>query len=108
MAFPLRRLPELWCGDAREPGRPPALYWNSCTPQAWSAGGSFLLIATLLGLGADAPRGRLRIAPIKTALWQRMEVSGLHFAGHQIDFAVHGDQVRVGRVPPGVRVQVAS
>jgi glycogen debranching enzyme len=108
MAFPLRRLPELWCGDVREPSRPPALYWNSCTPQAWSAGSSYLLIATLLGLEADARRSTLRIAPIKTALWQRIEVSGLHFAGHRIDFEVDGDQLRVGKLPRGIRVQVDS
>jgi glycogen debranching enzyme len=108
MEFPMRRLPELWCGDAREAGRPPALYWNSCTPQAWSAGCAYLLIATLLGLEADARRGRLRIAPIKTALWRRIEVSGLHFAGHRIDFEVDGEQVKVGQLPPGIRVRVNS
>jgi glycogen debranching enzyme len=109
MAFPLRRLPELWCGDAREPGRPPAVYWNGCTPQAWSAGSAYLLVATLLGLEADAPRGRLRIAPIKTALWERIEVRGLHFAGHRIDFGVDGGgRVKVGKLPRGITVQVAS
>jgi glycogen debranching enzyme len=107
MAFPLGRLPELYCGDAREPGRPPAIYWNSCTPQAWSAGCTYLLIATLLGLEADASIGRLRIAPLKTPLWGRMEVSGLHFAGHRLDFEVLGERVKAGNVPGGIRLELA-
>ena len=108
MAFPSRRLPELWCGDPREPGQPPSLYWNSCTPQAWSAGSAYLLLTTLLGLEADAELGRLRIAPIETKLWRRVEVSGLHFAGHRIDFAVEGKQVKVGKLPKGITVERSS
>jgi glycogen debranching enzyme len=104
-AFPLRRLPELWCGDPREPGQPPSLYWNSCAPQAWSAGSAFLLLSTLLGLEADAESGLLRIAPIATPLFGRLEVSGLHFAGHRIDFSVDGTAVKVGALPKGIRVE---
>jgi hypothetical protein len=58
-----------------------------------------------LGLEADATRGRLRIAPIETPLWKRVEVTGLHFAGHRIDFAIDGTQVKVGKLPKGVRVE---
>lgn len=105
MAFPLRRLPELWSGDPREQGRPPSLYWNSCAPQAWSAGSAFLLLSTLMGLEADSGTGRLRIAPIATPLYRRLEVSGLHFAGHRIDFSVVGTTVKVGGLPRGIRVE---
>jgi glycogen debranching enzyme len=105
IAFPLRRLPELWCGDSREPGQPPSVYWNSCAPQAWSAGSVFLLLSTLLGLEADALAGRLRIAPVDTPLFHRLEVSGLHFAGRRIDFSVEGEEVRVGKLPRGIRVE---
>jgi glycogen debranching enzyme len=104
MAMPLRRLPELWCGDEREAGRPPVDYPNTCTPQAWSAASAFLLVSTLLGLQADAAHGTLRIAPIETRLWKRVEVSGLHFGGHRIDFSVDGTDVKVGKLPDGIRV----
>jgi glycogen debranching enzyme len=104
MAMPLRRLPELWCGDEREPGRPPVDYPNTCTPQAWSAASAFLLVSTLLGLKADATHGVLRIAPIATSLWKRVEVSGLHFGGHRIDFSVEGTEVKVGKLPGGLTV----
>jgi glycogen debranching enzyme len=104
MAFPDRRMPELWCGTDRAPGEMPDDYRNSCSPQNWAAGSSFSLVTTLLGLEADATRGRLRIAPIETPLWRRVEVTGLHFAGHRIDFAVDGTQVKVGRLPKGITV----
>ena len=104
MAMPLRRVPELWCGDEREPGRPPVDYPNTCTPQAWSAACAFLLVSTLLGLEPDAASGRLRVAPIETPLWRRVEVSGLHFAGHRIDFSVEGTKVTVGRLPSGISI----
>jgi glycogen debranching enzyme len=103
--MPLRRLPELWCGDEREPGRPPVDYPNTCTPQAWSAASAFLLVSTLLGLQADALNGTLRVAPIATRLWKRVEVSGLHFGGHRIDFSVDGTEVKVGKLPGGITVE---
>jgi glycogen debranching enzyme len=104
MAFPDRRMPELWCGTDRVPGEMPDDYRNRCSPQNWAAGSTFSLVTTLLGLEADATRGRLRIAPIETPLWRRVEVTGLHFAGHRIDFAVDGTQVKVGRLPKGITV----
>jgi glycogen debranching enzyme len=108
MAMPWRRLPELWCGNEREPGRPPVDYPNTCTPQAWSAASAFLLVSTLLGLQADATHGTLRISPIGTSLFRRVEVSGLHFAGHRIDFAVDGTDVKVGKLPSGISVSTGD
>jgi glycogen debranching enzyme len=106
MAFPDRRMPELWCGTDREPGAIPDDYRNSCRPQNWAAASTFSLVTTLLGLDADATRGRLRIAPIETPLWSRVEVTGLHFAGHRIDFAIDGTDVKVGKLPPGITLEV--
>jgi glycogen debranching enzyme len=104
MAFPDRRLPELWCGTLRQPGELPDDYRNSCSPQNWAAASTFSLLTTLLGLHADARRGRLSIAPLATPLFKRLEVTGLHFAGERLDFAVQGTEVTVGRVPPGINV----
>jgi glycogen debranching enzyme len=106
MSFPKRRLPELWCGNDRESDSPPLNYRNSCSPQAWAAGSAFQLIAAVLGLEADAHRKQLRIAPIATPLWRRMEVRGLHFAGHRIDFSVEGTRVKLGTLPRGITVDI--
>ena len=105
MAFPDRRPPELWCGNPRQPGELPNDYRNSCSPQNWAAASTFSLLSTLLGLEADAPRGRLRISPLKTPLFQRMQVTGLHFKGERIDFTVEGDRVKKGRLPSGIKVE---
>ena len=104
-AFPERRMRELWCGTDRMPGATPDDYRNSCSPQNWAAAATFSLVTTLLGLEADATRGRLRIAPIETPLWSRIEVTGLHFGGQRIDFAVDGTQVKVGKLPKGITVR---
>jgi glycogen debranching enzyme len=106
MSFPKRRLPELWCGNERESESPPVNYRNSCSPQAWAAGSAFQLITSLLGLEADARRKHLRIAPVETPLWRRMEVRGLHFAGHRIDFSVEGTRVKLGALPRGITVDI--
>lgn len=104
--FPMRRPPELFCGDSREPDRPPREYWNTCTPQLWSAAAMFACVASILGLEADPRRKTLRVAPVQTRLWRWIEVTGLHFAGHRIDFGVRGEEVKVGELPAGVRVRV--
>jgi glycogen debranching enzyme len=102
--FRLRRPPELFCGDVRVPGAPPKEYGNTCTPQLWSAAAMFTCVSSILGLEADPRRKTLRVAPVRTALWNRVEVTGLHFAGQRIDFAVEGTQVKPERLPPGVRI----
>ena len=104
MSFPDRRPPELWCGTARAPGEMPDDYRNSCSPQNWAAASTFSLLGTLLGLNADSRRRRLRISPLATPLFRRLEVTGLHFAGERLDFTVEGTHVKLGRVPRGIRI----
>jgi glycogen debranching enzyme len=58
--FDLNRMPELFCGFAREPGAAPVLYPVACSPQAWAAGSVFLLFQACLGLEIDAPKRTLR------------------------------------------------
>ena len=45
-----RRIPELFCGFRRRPGRGPTLYPAACSPQAWAATAPFSLIQSMLGL----------------------------------------------------------
>lgn len=49
----LRRLPELFCGFARQPSNGPTFYPVACSPQAWAAAAPFLFIQSCLGLGFD-------------------------------------------------------
>ncbi len=102
--FPLRRPPELFCGDVREPGAPPTEYWNTCIPQLWSAAAMFACVSSILGLEAEPQGKTLRVAPVPTRLWNRIEVHGLHFAGQRVDFVVEGTEVRAGRLAAGFRI----
>ena len=45
-----RRIPELFCGFRRRPGRGPTIYPAACSPQAWAAAAPFSLIQSMLGL----------------------------------------------------------
>jgi len=57
------RLPELYAGIERRPGTFPVLYPQANVPQAWAAGSVFHLLQAMLGIRADAPAGRLYVAP---------------------------------------------
>jgi glycogen debranching enzyme len=49
----LRRLPELFCGFKRKPGRGPTSYPVACSPQAWAAAAPLALLQASLGLSFD-------------------------------------------------------
>ena len=59
--FPAFRLPELFCGFDRAATGAPIAYPVACSPQAWAAGASLMLISTILGLQADATAKRLTL-----------------------------------------------
>lgn len=58
--FDLNRMPELFCGFERRPSEGPTLYPVACAPQAWAAGGVFLLLDAALGLYVDGRRGLVK------------------------------------------------
>jgi glycogen debranching enzyme len=49
----LRRLPELFCGFPRRPGRGPTYYPVACSPQAWAAASLLSLVQSSLGIWCD-------------------------------------------------------
>ena len=52
--FASHRLPELFAGLQRDPGSFPVQYLGANVPQAWASGAVTHLLATLMGLEADA------------------------------------------------------
>ena len=50
----LHRLPELYCGFRRKPGKAPILYPVACAPQAWAACAPPALLQACLGIQVDA------------------------------------------------------
>ncbi len=75
-AVDLQRLPELFCGFARQSGQGPPLYPVACIPQAWASGTVFMLLQATLGLTIQArpptvvfDRPRLPLALPQVELW---------------------------------------
>ncbi|MCC7372103.1 MAG: amylo-alpha-1,6-glucosidase [Chloroflexi bacterium] len=97
--FPLYRLPELYCGFARDRRyySMPAQYPVSCSPQAWAAGSVFLIVQSLLGLRVDAAAGRVTLRPTLPKAVTHLSMRRLTVGSHQIDLDVHreGNEVRV-------------
>ncbi|HEX9988938.1 MAG TPA: amylo-alpha-1,6-glucosidase [Chloroflexia bacterium] len=65
LRFKMFRLPELYCGFARDLRyySTPAEYPVSCTPQAWAAGAVLHFCQTMLGLHPDHARNAIEIKP---------------------------------------------
>jgi glycogen debranching enzyme len=90
LRFPASRLPELWCGFARDRRyrSTPAQYPVSCSPQAWAAGSAFMLLQALLGLEVDAFEGVVRLKPVLPNWLGRVSFRKMRVAGSQVDFDV--------------------
>ena len=87
-AFPDRRLPELFGGEARRAGHAPNTYPVACSPQAWSAAAAFLCVRTMLGLEV-APDGKsLTLDPLLPDGLDRFEARGLHVGTGAIDVQI--------------------
>jgi glycogen debranching enzyme len=82
----LHRLPELFCGFSRQPGRGPTLYPTACSPQAWSAGAVFLLLQACLGLTIRANEGAIYFFYPRLPEWlQQVSIQGLRVGGSSVD-----------------------
>jgi glycogen debranching enzyme len=84
----LQRLPELFCGFERKSGVGPTSYPVACSPQAWAAGTSYLLLQSALGLDIDAPRRTVYfINPRLPERIQHLHIGNLRVAGGEVSLA---------------------
>jgi glycogen debranching enzyme len=90
------RLPELYAGTERRPGTFPVLYPQANVPQAWAAGSVFHLLQAILGIRADAPAGRLYVAPELPHWLPDISLHGLRVGRARVDlrFWREGDRSR--------------
>jgi glycogen debranching enzyme len=84
-AFPDRRLPELFGGQARRPDEEPHRYPVACSPQAWSAAAAFLCVRTMLGLALSADGTSVSLDPLLPRGVDRFETVGLRVGSGTID-----------------------
>jgi glycogen debranching enzyme len=96
LRFDLQRLPELFCGFAREEGYGPVPYPVACSPQAWAAGAASLLLQSSLGIEVDGVHGRIIFnQPTLPEFLREVHITGLPIRGTKIDLAVRGERNHV-------------
>lgn len=83
--FSSRRLPELFAGLPRDEGSFPVQYLGANVPQAWASGAMIHLLATLLGLDADADTGVLRLRPLLPAWLTEVRLERLTVGAASVD-----------------------
>jgi len=108
--FASHRLPELYAGVERQPGTFPVQYLGANVPQAWAAGSAFHLLQAILGLTADAPRGRLQVDPVLPAWLPDVTLHGLHVGHAKLDlrFWRDGERTRWDASPVEGRIEVVE
>ena len=80
------RLPELFCGFAREHGATPVSYPVACLPQAWAAGAGFMLLQACLGMEIDGWRGEIQVTdPLLPLGIDNVSLRGLRIGAYRVD-----------------------
>jgi glycogen debranching enzyme len=87
--FASRRLPELFAGFERDAGGFPVQYLGANVPQAWSSGAIVHLVATLLGLDADAGNGVLCVCPELPEWMSQVTLRQLRVGNSSVDFCIN-------------------
>jgi glycogen debranching enzyme len=88
--FEAFRLPELFCGFDREAAPMPVPYPVACSPQAWSAGATFMFLTTMLGLRAHADRHELELhRPQLPDFLGKVTVTNLRIGDASVDLLFH-------------------
>jgi len=84
-----RRLPELFCGFARQLNDKPVPYPVACSPQAWAAGSVFLFLQAVLGLSIDAWERRMTFDQARLPEWlENVEIRGLRLGESKVDLFI--------------------
>jgi len=93
----LHRLPELFCGFKRLPGKGPTLYPVACSPQAWASGALFHLLQACLNLSFSPTKPQLRFSfPQLPEYLQRVQIKNLRMGGGTLDLMLHRHPRDVG------------
>jgi glycogen debranching enzyme len=93
----LHRLPELFCGFQRLAGHSPTLYPVACSPQAWAAGGVFLVLQAMMGLKFSPEKPQIRFEnPLLPAYLNWVRIENLQVANGSVDLVLRRHPRDVG------------
>jgi glycogen debranching enzyme len=99
------RLPELFCGFSRAEFPRPVPYPTSCSPQAWAAASSRMVLRSLLRFHPDIPHGQIQLSPIVPDRFLPIRMQNVPLAGTRMEFNIDVDGgVHVANLPAGVRL----
>jgi len=107
----LRRLPELYCGFARRPGRGPTLHPGASAPQAWAGAAPFALIAAALGLEFDPGATEIRLRnPRLPWFLGELVLRNLQLGEASVDLRVrrHDDEVSMELLRTSGKIEVTA
>ena len=96
--FELQRLPELFCGFKRRGREAPLQFPVACSPQSCSAGATFLLLQSVLGISIDALGRQIVLDhPAVPDDFDEISVKSLAVGDASVDFTVrrHAGSVSV-------------
>ncbi|MFN7026231.1 MAG: glycogen debranching N-terminal domain-containing protein [Pseudorhizobium sp.] len=86
----MRRLPELFCGFIRRPGRGPTPYPVACSPQAWAASAIFGVLGACLGLEQAQLDNEFRFRdPIMPPFLDEIVLRNVQLGSSRADFRMH-------------------
>ncbi|MDR3374626.1 MAG: amylo-alpha-1,6-glucosidase [Ancalomicrobiaceae bacterium] len=109
--FDLRRLPELFCGLARQRAQGPTAYPVACVPQAWAAAAPLALLQAALGLGFDLRSQRVCFDRPQLPAWlDDVSIAGITVGADTLDVSIRrvGEEAAVSVVrrdgPIGIQV----
>jgi glycogen debranching enzyme len=94
----LHRIPELFCGFQRRPGKGPTQYPVACAPQSWAAAAVFLLLQACLGLSVRARRNQISFDhPLLPESLERVDIYSLRCKDSVVDLKLerYGDIVGI-------------
>jgi glycogen debranching enzyme len=88
-SFPLKRLPELFCGFPRRGNAAPTAYPLACAPQAWSAATVFALLAAVLGISFVPHERQIRLfRPVLPTWLSELHLTNLRLGEASIDLVL--------------------
>jgi glycogen debranching enzyme len=101
--FPYSRLPELYCGFARDESYQagPAEYPVSCSPQAWAAAAPLILLQSLLKLQPRADGSGVDLDPDLPSWLNAVHIENLQVGGQRlrVDVVRRGGELIVEQQP---------
>lgn len=99
------RLPELYGGDARSQQCGPLAYPASCRPQAWAAASAVAILAAVVGIRPDVPRGTVAFKPLPYP--DRLSVGGIRLSGERVAVRLApSESPQLIGLPPGLSVSL--